>query len=301
MTLEKNRLFELLYPNGAPTTGSSSADFGEKVMVGMVHLSALPGSPGFGGNVDEILQRAAADARRLVEAGFSCLMLENFGDAPFFPGRVPRHVVAFMTAVAGHVRETVKEAALGINVLRNDGLSALEVAAASRASFIRVNVLAGARLSDQGILQGIAHDLLRLRKTLGGDDVSILADVSVKHSSPLAPLSIEQEVEDLITRAGADGLVVTGTGTGHCPGTPLVEKVRRAARSRATGAGPIPILCGSGVTSENLGSYWPHVDGVIVGSSLKEDDRATSPVSFSKAKVFVEKARELSRGELKSR
>ena len=91
-------------------------------------------------------------------------MMENFGDIPFYPGRVPAYVVAQMTAIAAEVLRTVK-VPLGINVLRNDGLSALAVAVAVGASFIRVNVLCGARVCDQGVLQGIAHDLLRERAT----------------------------------------------------------------------------------------------------------------------------------------
>src|SRR5690606_13240725 len=113
------------------------------------------------------------------------LMLENFGDTPFYPRRVAAHTVAAMTAIAVEVRRQV-DLPLGINVLRNDGLSALGIAAASGADFIRVNVLSGARVTDQGIVQGIAHDLLRERRWLGAESVKILADVNVKHSAPLA-------------------------------------------------------------------------------------------------------------------
>ncbi len=54
----------------------------------------------------------------------------------------------------------------GINVLRNDGRAALAVAHAAQADFIRVNVLAGVRVTDQGIVEGIAHELLRDRSLL---------------------------------------------------------------------------------------------------------------------------------------
>jgi uncharacterized protein len=85
-------------------------------------------------------------------------------------------------------------------VLRNDGCSALAVAQAAGAQFIRVNVLCGARVTDQGIVQGIAHELLRERATLGATSVKIFADVDVKHSAALAPRSIANEVEDTIHR-----------------------------------------------------------------------------------------------------
>src|SRR4029079_17181495 len=96
------------------------------------------------------------DANLLAEGGVHGLMIENFGDTPFFPGRVPAHVVAHMTAIAADVRRATPKLPLGINVLRNDGLSALAVAHAVGASYIRVNVPCGARGADQGLPHGIA-------------------------------------------------------------------------------------------------------------------------------------------------
>src|SRR5688500_11931771 len=157
-----------------------------KPVIGMLHLAALPGSPLYGASLSAIAEAVLRDAQLLAEGGVNGLMIENFGDTPFFPGRVPAHVVAHMTAIAGEVRRLVPNLPLGINVLRNDGLSALAVAHAIEADYIRVNVLCGARVADQGILQGIAHELLRLRVELRADAIKIFADVDVKHSAPLA-------------------------------------------------------------------------------------------------------------------
>jgi membrane complex biogenesis BtpA family protein len=137
-----------------------------KVVIGMIHLLPLPGSPRYVADVKAAREAALRDAGALRDGGVHGLMIENFGDVPFYPARVPAYVVAHMTAIAAEVRSRVA-LPLGINVLRNDGLSALAVAQACGAEFIRVNVLCGARVADQGILQGIAHDLLRERSLLG--------------------------------------------------------------------------------------------------------------------------------------
>ncbi|MDH3190212.1 MAG: phosphorybosylanthranilate isomerase, partial [Acidimicrobiia bacterium] len=63
-------------------------------LVGMIHLLPLPGSPGFAGSIDSVIDHALDDAARLQEAGFPALMVENFGDAPFFPDSVPAETVA---------------------------------------------------------------------------------------------------------------------------------------------------------------------------------------------------------------
>src|SRR4051812_32160574 len=166
-----------------------------KIVIGMIHLPPLPGSPRSAGDVKAVREIALRDAAALHEGGAHGLMIENFGDVPFYPGRVPAYVVAHMTAIAAEVRTRVA-LPLGINVLRNDGLSALAVAHACGAEFVRVNVLCGARVADQGLLQGIAHDLLRERLLLGATagDLKILADVDVKHSAPLAPRELIDEV-----------------------------------------------------------------------------------------------------------
>jgi membrane complex biogenesis BtpA family protein len=167
-----------------------------KVVIGMLHLPPLPGSPRHAPSAlgaDRITKSVLADADVLADGGVQGLMLENFGDVPFYPGRVPAHVVAHMTAIALAVRQRLPDLPLGINVLRNDGQSALAIASAVGAAFIRVNVLCGARVTDQGVLQGIAHDLLRERAILGAQHVKVMADVDVKHSAPLASIALEDE------------------------------------------------------------------------------------------------------------
>lgn len=252
----------------------------KKVVIGMLHLSALPGSPGYGGSLSRIRQQVVKDAQLLVEGGVHGLMMENFGDSPFFPGRVPAHVVSHMTAIAAEVRRVAPDTPLGINVLRNDGLSALAIAQAVGARYIRVNVLCGARVADQGLLQGIAHDLLRLRAELKAEGVKIFADVDVKHSAPLAGRPIVDEVDDTLGRGMADALVVSGAGTGKATDPEKVRVVKSAAKDA-------PVFLGSGVTPKTYAQLAPHADGFIVGTFFKKDGRSANPVDPERVKEFM--------------
>ena len=254
-------------------------------VIGMVHLLALPGSPLYGGNISAVADAARRDARALVEGGVHGLMMENFGDAPFYPWRVPAQVISHMTALAGALVRAFPDTPLGINVLRNDGRAALAIAHAVGACFIRVNVLCGARLTDQGIVSGIAHDLLRDRAQLGAEHVRLFADVQVKHSSPLGPAALEDEVADTIHRALADAVIVSGPGTGRQVDTSDLERVRAAA-------GDTPVLLGSGVTSDSLRAYGGLADGFIVGTSLKRDGLTNNPVDPQRVRKLVGKGDE---------
>ena len=247
----------------------------------MLHLLPLPGSPRFGGEMEAVLERVLCDAEALVEGGVHGLILENFGDAPFHPQRVSAEVVAHLTRLAIEVHQRF-DVPLGVNVLRNDGRSALAIAQAAGADFIRVNVLCGARVTDQGIIPGIAHELLRDRALLGAERVKILADVNVKHSAPLGPRRpIEGEVAETIERGGADAVIVSGSGTGQATD---VQEVRRAK----TAAGDTPVFVGSGVTAQTIDAYVPHADGFIVGTALKCDGVVTHPVDPARVKTLLE-------------
>ena len=248
-------------------------------VIGMIHLPPLPASPGFSGTLEAIKKAVLLDAAALVAGGVHGLMIENFGDVPFYPRRVPAHVVATMTALAMDVRRKF-DVPLGINVLRNDGQSALAIAHAVGARFIRVNVLCGARVADQGLIQGIAHDLLRERAILEASEIKILADVDVKHSAALAPRSLADEVEDTIERGLADAVIVSGTGTGKATDPSHVATVKAAARGQ-------PVFVGSGVTAASIGQYLPHADGFIVGTAFKAGDDPRKPVEIQRVKALL--------------
>jgi len=246
----------------------------------MLHLPPLPGSPAYGGDPASILTRVLSDARTLRDGGVHGLMLENFGDAPFFADSVPTHTVTHVTAIAKVVRDQV-DLPLGINLLRNDGLSALAVAHAVGADYIRVNVLSGACLTDQGVITGKAAELMRYRRQIGADHVKVLADVRVKHAAPLADRPLHEEVDELVQRARADGVIVSGVGTGHPTDPRLVREVKQYAPDT-------PVFIGSGATPPTLGDLLPHADGLIVGSYFKQDGQLDRPVDADRVKAFLD-------------
>src|SRR5437899_1754629 len=249
-------------------------------LIGMVHLPPLPGSPRWDGSMEKTIAAALADARALVDNGMDAIIVENYGDAPFTPGRVAAATVAAMSVIAHEIRRALPETPLGVNVLKSDPRSALAVATAVGARFIRVNVLAGAVVADQGIVQTDAYDLLRDRRLLGVE-VAIFADVQGKHAVPLAPVELEQQARDLASRSLADGLVVSGRATGDATPIDDVKRVRSAVPD-------VPILVGSGVTPETAADLLSLADALIVGTSLKRDGDVSKPVDPERVRRLVD-------------
>lgn len=250
-----------------------------KAIIGMVHLRPLPGSPRWAGSMQDVLRAAERDARALEEGGVDALIVENFGDAPFLPARVAAETVAAMTCAVEQVMRAVS-LPVGVNVLRNDALSALGICAAVGAAMIRVNVHTGAMLTDQGWINGTAHETLRVRERICSN-VAVLADILVKHATPPAGLTIEDAARDTWHRGLADALIVSGAGTGLPARSEDAERARRAVPEAS-------ILIGSGLTEENAPELLRYADGAIVGSAFKESGLADSPVLVGRVRQLID-------------
>lgn len=253
-----------------------------KPLIGMIHLMPLPGAPAWGGSMNEVVDRAVRDAHLLAQAGFDALMVENYSDVPFFSGSVPPETVAGISAAVLAVQQEVP-LPVGVNVLRNDARAALGIATATGARFVRVNVHTGSMWTDQGLIEGDAAATLRTRAATRAD-VRILADVHVKHATPPAGASIEDAAADTWHRGRADGLIVSGSGTGTTTSQGDVERVHASVPDA-------PVLIGSGATPETIKATLKVADGAIVGSSVMRDGRAGKGVDERRAQTLVEAAR----------
>jgi hypothetical protein len=240
------------------------------VLIGVVHLVATPGAARFGGDAGAVIERAVQDARALAAGGCDALLVENFGDVPFFRARVPPETVAAMAVCVRAVMAACGPIPVGINVLRNDARSALGICAATGGGFVRINVHTGAAVSDQGILRGKAAETLRERSRLC-PAVKLLCDVHVKHATPLGKSDITQASADTVRRGLADALIVTGTATGDAPHRQEVKRVLE-------GAAGTPVLVGSGVTEANAAELVAGTAGAIVGTFFERDGRSGNPV-----------------------
>lgn len=254
----------------------------QRPIIGVVHLLPLPTSPRWGGSLKAIIDRAEQEAVALASGGIDGIIVENFFDAPFTKNQVDPAIVSAMTIVVGRIQNLVT-VPIGLNVLRNDARSAIAIASCTQAQFIRVNVLTGVMATDQGLIEGEAHQLLRYRRELGCD-VKILADVLVKHARPLSSVNLTNAVQDTIERGLADGVILSGWATGNPPNPEDLELASRAAQGT-------PVFVGSGASWDNIATLMQAADGVIVSSSLKRHGNRDQTIDPIRVSQFVEAAR----------
>ena len=251
------------------------------IVYGVVHLKSLPGSSGNYLTLDEIIELAQEDVNSLLFGGVDGLIIENFGDIPFTKDDVSKRTIASFTKVVENI-EYDRDVKVGINVLRNDGIAALSIAEATNADFVRINVLNNVMMyTDQGIIEGKAHEIAEFKNTLN-KDIDIYADVFVKHAVPPEGSKIENHTEELIERAGADVVIVTGDGTGHQIDIEDLNKVRDIVPQGR-------LAIGSGVNEENVEDYVDLSDILIVGTSFKVDHDVSKRVDQRSVEQLIQK------------
>lgn len=257
-----------------------------RLLIGVVHLPPLPGSPRWSqlGRADlaSLLDATRRDAEGFAAAGFDALIVENYGDVPFYK-QVPPETTAVVTRLACAAREA-SGLPLGLNLLRNDARAALACALASGGSFVRVNVHSGVAAADQGLLEGQAAETLRLREALGAGPTSaapigIWADVHVKHARTLDQPDLARAAADAAQRGLADALIVSGVATGAAVDPAALAAVREAVDA--------PLLIGSGLNPANASLLAPHCDGAIAASAAREGGKAGAPLDPDRARALV--------------
>ena len=255
-----------------------------RALIGVVHLQALPGTPAGKLHTRDITSIAVQEARQYEEAGFQGVMIENTHDRPYLKGGVGPEITAAMAVIGAEVRRAVA-LPLGVQVLAGANSSALAVALACGASFVRVEGFVFAHVADEGLIEASAGALLRYRRAIGADHIRVFADVKKKHSAHAITADI-----DIVETAKAaefflvDGVIVTGVATGQPAAPDEVISVGSAVS--------VPTLVGSGITTENLSRY-ANADALIVGSSVKQDGLWWNPIDPERVRALVSAFRDL--------
>ena len=252
-------------------------------LIAVVHLPPLVGAPNQELSLEKTCDLAVNEARLFEKSGFDSVVLENFGDRPFFKTEVPTETVSAMSVIANEVRRSVK-ISVGLNFLRNAALQAMSVATVTECDFIRVNVLSGVAATDQGVIEGCAAELLRLKKSLQSN-VEVFADVLVKHAQPLSGSRVDLAIEEAVGRGGARAVILSGETTGREVNPDRLFEASKVAKHLKT-----PLLIGSGANPDNIRELLRFADGAIVSSCLRKNKTPGAPLVPEMLKRFVKSA-----------
>ncbi len=241
----------------------------KKPIIGMVHVQALPGTPGHKMTVREIIKKACDEAQIYLDEGIDAILIENMHDIPYLNKDVGHEISTVMSIIAHEIKQKTN-LPIGMQILAAANKTALAASHAAGIDFIRSEGFVFAHVADEGFMNSDAGNLLRYRRHIGAEDILIFTDIKKKHASH----TITQDIDIKRTAKAAEfflseGLIVTGKETGIEADLKEVKQVKQASI--------LPVLVGSGITADNINSYVPHVDGFIVGSYFKKDGNWQNP------------------------
>ncbi|KAF5281643.1 hypothetical protein FQR65_LT14617 [Abscondita terminalis] len=208
-------------------------------------------------------------------------MLENMHDVPYLKSKhFGPETVAIMTKVCTEVKGIIpKNIPCGVQILTGGSKEALAVAKACDFDFIRSEGFVFGHIGDEGFIESDAGALLRYRRNIDAENVSIFTDIKKKHSSH----AITDDVSLIETAHAAeffhsDGVVLTGTATGKPADIKELVHLKESCS--------LPIIVGSGVTVDNL-SHYLLADAVIIGSHFKLNGNWVNDVSSERVQLFM--------------
>ncbi|MGA7882575.1 MAG: BtpA/SgcQ family protein [Terrimicrobiaceae bacterium] len=251
----------------------------DKFLAAMIGVLPLPGSPRYAGSSKAVIGKALVDLEQYLKAGVEVIVLENSHDIPYIKPPLDPLGIVLMKRIAKEVRRRF-DGPVGIQLLEAANEAALEIACEADLDFIRVEGYVFAHIGGAGLIEGCAGRLLRKRAELGCNDIKVFADVNKKHCSHA--LTADLDLIDIVRQAEfffVDGVIVTGPRTGESPKLKELRPLKESSN--------VPVIIGSGMTSQNIPKYMPWADGFIVGSALREEGRFLGPLDPQRLRAFV--------------
>jgi membrane complex biogenesis BtpA family protein len=234
-----------------------------KVVIGLVHLLPLPGTPFYEeGNVEKALDKAVADTTALYQGGAQGCLVQTVDRIYPVGEEVDYARMAAMSTIVQAVSEaTGPEFQIGVQILWNALKASLAVAKVCGGSFLRCNAFVGATMTPSGVAQSDPVGFQKYRAQLGTQDIKLIAEVDGTHfrwmgGKPTA------EVARLALAAGAHAVEVA-----H----PDEETNMRMVRDVKEAMPDLPVILGGHTNHENVARRLAAADGVFVGSCFETD------------------------------
>jgi hypothetical protein len=250
-----------------------------KVVIAMVHIGALPGTPlhDAAAGMDGLIAGVLADIERLQAGGVDAVMFGNENDRPYV-FTAPSEGVAAMTAVVQAAKPRLK-VPFGVNYLW-DPLASVAIGAATGASFVR-EIFTGLFASDMGLWRPDAAGAARLRNNLGRGEMKMLFNINAEFAHSLDRRPIALRARSAVFSSLADAILVSGPITGQPVDQSELRSVREAVDS-------VPVLANTGVNIDNVRDILSLADGVVIGTHFKVDGNTWNRVDGERVKRFMD-------------
>lgn len=256
----------------------------EKPIIALLHLDALPGDPGYCGDMETVLEHARQDLINLQNGCVDGILFANEFSLPYQPV-ADIAVISAMAYIIGNLKEILK-VPFGVNVVKNP-IATIDLGAATGAMFGR-SCFSGAYMGEYGMYSANSGEAIRHRKALGREDMKLLFKVNPEADAYLVQRDIQVVARSIMFGGFADGLCVSGAAAGVEPDDSVLSKVHEVAKERN-----VPVFCNTGCNHENVKDKLKHCDAVCIGSAFKKDGIFNERVDENRVKKFMNIVKEV--------
>jgi len=250
-----------------------------KPVIAMAHIPALPGTPRYdeAGGVDALVETVRPDVEHLIAGGVDAIMFCNEDDRPYVFKAGIEQIAAMVRVVTECAPDNRP---FGADFLW-DPCAAIAIAHATGASFTR-EVLTGTYESDMGLWSPSAGESMRFKRSIGAVGWKVFYNVVPEFASSLGTRSIAERARSAVVSSLADVILISGPMAGEEPSIDFVKEVKEAIPD-------FPVFLNTGARKDNIAEYLKVADGVIVGSSLKEDGYTWNKVDPERVRRFMDR------------
>ncbi|WP_281355189.1 BtpA/SgcQ family protein [Phytoactinopolyspora limicola] len=259
-----------------------------KPVIGMCHLPALPGDPGYdaGSGLDGVLNHARDELAALQAGGVDAVMISNEFSLPYLTQTEPITAIT-MARVIGELSREI-HVPFGVNVLW-DARASIDLAVATGASFVR-EIFTGVYASDFGLWNTDAGATARHRKAVGGDHVRLLFNIVPEAAAYLAHRDLADITRSTVFNNRPDAICVSGLTAGAATDVATLESVKAAA-------GTTPVVVNTGVRADNVRQTLSIADAAVVGTFFKRDGVFENSVDPARVETLMSEVRQLRTSE----
>lgn len=252
----------------------------DKPVIGMCHLLALPGDPGFdaAGGMKGVVDQARQDLDALQQGGVDAVMFSNEASLPYMT-RVDSVTVGAMARVIGELLGEVRMP-FGVNVLW-DPAASLDLAVATGASFVR-EIFTGVYASDFGLWNTDGGRVVRHQHAIGAQSVRLIFNIVPEAAAYLASRDVADIARSTVFNARPDALCISGLTAGKETSSQVLKLVKDAVPGT-------PVLANTGVGLDNIEEQLALADGAIIGTAFKKDAYIWNPVSVDHVKQIMDR------------
>lgn len=234
----------------------------KKLVIGLIHLKPLPGTPLFEEGLFEVsLEKAIKDATALYKGGADGCLVQTVDRIYPSSDDADYARVSAMAIITYAVKQaTGPDFHVGAQIMWNCITPSLGVAKAAGACFTRATALVGTTNSAFGVIDANPLKVQNYRKLIGAQDVGIIAEIQGYHFNWIGDEYAIERRAQMAMMAGADAVEVLDADED--------KNNEMVTRIKATNPN-IPVILGGKTDLENVHRRLKHADGALVGSCFE--------------------------------